>query len=255
MINQIKTLIIDNDPIIIESLKTKLLSNPQIDFAGEACTVCQGIQLIHETLPDLLFLNIEMPEKSGFDIVKTLKNQQISMPLVVFITNHTEFILQALRIGAIDYLLKPINENELSQAINKAFAEINGRSQLQKIDYLLNYVSRYKQIFLPSSTGYKSINIRDVFYIRKNIQNEKIELIFGENDFLVLPKNYNLTQLSEILNKSDFFLIKRELLINIRYLSDIEVYNKVCILQKGEYTIKLPMSRRSLKEFKDKMVI
>jgi len=251
----IKAAIIDNDSDSTEDLKGKLTRFSNVNFLWNALNVCHGIQLVQDKLPDLLFLNVELPEKSGFDLIKILKHQQTRIPFIIFITIHPEFTLQALRTGAIDYLLKPIDENELRQAISRATDEIYRSNNQHKIDHLVEYVSKYKQIFLPSSTGYKTVNIREIVFIRKNSNSTKIEVFFGDDDILTLPVNYSLSELKEVLPRIDFFLIKRDVIINLRYLTEIEVFTKECSLKKGNYQVKLEMSRRSLKEFKDRMVI
>jgi len=255
MLSQIQTILIDDDPLIIEYLKSRLAKNSRIQIVGEAYTNCTGLELIQDLLPDLLILNIEMPGQSGFDLIRKLNTRQIRMPFVIFITAHPEFTLEALRCGAIDYLLKPIDEKEFNQAINRACDVITRSNQQHKIDFLHDYVSKYKQIFIPSTTGYQSISIKDIFYIRRNNEENRIELIFNESELIILPHNYSLTHLIGVLPKSDFFQIKRDILINIRYLSKIEVYKHSCVLEKGDFVVTLPMSRRSLKEFKDRMVI
>jgi two-component system, LytTR family, response regulator len=251
----IKAVIIDNDLDSTEDLEGKLAQYSNIHLIGKATSACCGIQLVQDKSPNLLFLNVELPEKSGFDLIKILRNQQARIPFVIFITIHSEFTLQALRTGAIDCLLKPIDENELRQAISRATDEIYKSNNQNKIDHLIEYVSKYKQIFLPSATGYKTVNIREIVFIRKNSNSSKIEVFFGDDDILTLPINYSLSQLKEILPKIDFFLIKRDVIINLRYLSEIEVFTKECTLNKGGYQIKLEISRRSLKEFKNRMVI
>ena len=143
----------------------------------------------------------------------------------------------------------------MRQAITRATDKIFKNNQLHKIDYLIEYVSKYKQIFLPSTTGYKSVSIREIVFIRKNPSSSKAEVFFGEDDYLTLPANYSLSQLIEVLPKVDFFQLKRDVIINLRYLSEVEVFTKECILRKGAYQVKLEISRRSLKEFKSRMVI
>jgi len=251
----IKAAIIDNDSASTEDLKGKLFQFSNIHLVGNATTAGHGIQMVQEKSPDLLFLNVELPERSGFDIVKILKQQQARIPFIIFITHHPGFILQALRSGAIDYLQKPIDENDLRQAVIRASNEIRKSNNQHKIDHLIEYVSKYKQIFLPSTTGYKTVNIREIIFIHKNQTTSRVEVYFGGDNFIILPVNYSISQFSEVLPKADFFKIKRDVVINLRYLTDIEVFSKSCTLQKQDYQVKLEISRRSLKEFKDRMVI
>ena len=251
----IRTVIIDENSASIDDLKYKLAKFQIVNVVGDATTGCSGIRLVQKKFPDLVFLNVEMPGRSGFDLIGQLKLQQAKIPFVIFVTIHPEFTLQALRTGAIDYLLKPVDENELQQAVLRAADEIHKNSHLLKIDHLLEYISKYKQLFLPSSTGYKTVNIQDIIFLQKNTVSGKVEVLFGEDDFLTLPSNYSMAKLAEILPRIDFFQIKRDVIINLKYLKEIEVFTKTCILEKGAYRINLEMSRRSLKEFKDRMVI
>jgi len=255
MSHTIRTVIVDQDPKIVDGLKKKLNVFPILNVMAEAHNSCEALRIIQDKIPDLIFMNAEMPVKSGFDIIKMVRNQVRHTPFVIFTTNYPEFTLKALRTGAIDYLQKPIDDAELNNAVERAIEMIRRINQQHKIDHLLDYVSKYKQLFFPTATGFKSVNIRDIVLIQKNPANGKVSVVLSEEDIFTLPANYSLTELFKILPRLDFFQIKREVIVNLRYLSEVEVHSKTCILRKGSFEMKLEMSRRSLKDFKDTMVI
>ena len=113
--NPIKTLIIDDEWLIRSELKTLLAQYPQIDVIGEAANVNEAIQLYHSLKPDLVFLDIHMPCGTGFDFLRQVNGDF----KLVFITAFDQYLEEAKKYQAIDYLMKPINKQKLSKAIRK----------------------------------------------------------------------------------------------------------------------------------------
>ncbi len=251
----LKSIIIDDSQAATEDLLKKLENNSLIEICSCANSFSSGIEQIREHTPDLLFLDIDMPDKSGFELLAWIKDNRITMPYIIFVTGHNDFSLKALREGALDYIIKPADQTELENAVKKASLAFESDNQRNKLDFILNYISGNKQLFLPTITGYKSVNTNDIVYIWRNVQSERVEIVFGEDDKLILPMNYSLAQLVDVLPKAEFFLVKRELIINIKYINEIETFNKDCTLKKGDFIVKLQMSRRTMKEFRDKMVL
>jgi len=255
MPHPIKTAIADPDPMTVNDLKNKLKPFPSLNIVAETHNSCEALKAIQNKLPDLIFLNAEMPGKSGFDIIKVVREQVQHTPFVIFITHHPEFTLKALRTGAIDYLQKPIDEAELKDAVERAIELIRRSNQQHKIDHLIDYISKYKQLYFPTATGFKSVNLLDIVSIQKNPDDGKVSVVLGDEEDICLPSNYSLTELFKILPRLDFFQIKREVIVNLKYLSEVEVHSRTCILRKGRYEKRFEMSRRSLQEFKNRMVI
>ena len=113
--NQIKTLIIDDEWLIRSELKTMLVEHPNIDVIGEASNVAEGIKLYNELKPDLIFLDIHLPGRSGFDFLSKVDNNF----KLVFITAFDHYLNEAKKYKAIDYLMKPISKKKLSKVIQK----------------------------------------------------------------------------------------------------------------------------------------
>ena len=111
----IKTLIIDDERLAREELKSLLLPHDEIEIIGEAKNGEEGIKLIHELKPDLIFLDISMPGMTGFEMLKQLDE----IPKVIFVTAYDEFALKAFEVNALDYVLKPVEPVRLQEAIQK----------------------------------------------------------------------------------------------------------------------------------------
>jgi two-component system, LytTR family, response regulator len=253
--NKMNAVVIDDNPAAIADLCNILETIPQIEVRGCANNVCEGLKMIQDARPDLIFLDVDMPGKSGFDLVELMKRDLEQIPYIIFVTGYDHYVLQALKAGAIDYVLKPVNPDELIKAINKVQHLLEDRSHLQKIDNILDYIARNKQIFVPSNMGYRSVTTNEIVYISRNAGTDRIEVVLNDTDKIVLPQTYSLSQLVDLLPQADFFQIRRELVINLRYVVNIETFSKECLLRKGTFEVVLPMSRRNLKEFKERMVL
>ncbi|MGV8093415.1 MAG: LytR/AlgR family response regulator transcription factor [Mangrovibacterium sp.] len=251
--NPIKAIVIDDSPSAISDLCGKLKGNLFIEICGCANSFCDSVKMIKEKRPQLLFLDIEMPGKNGFDLVTWLKDSQAQMPYIIFVTGYNSFVLKAFREGALDYLIKPVNGEDLENAIDRACKVIEKDTHYQKLDAFLNYIDGNKQLFLPSATGFCSVNANDIIYVWRNTQTERVEIVFGESEKLILPANYSLSKLLESLPQTSFYLVKPGTVINLRYVKEIQTYDGDCMLQKGDFIVKIQMSRRKLKEFRNQM--
>lgn len=112
---KIKVVIVDDERLSREELKRALRLYEDFILIGEAENAYDAKDLIEKKMPDLIFLDIEMPERSGFDLLESLEN----VPEVLFITAHNQFAVQAFEVNALDYLLKPIRDERFSKAIEK----------------------------------------------------------------------------------------------------------------------------------------
>lgn len=108
-------LIIDDERLARNELRKLLMSHPEIEIAGEASNADEALKLIHELSPDVIFLDIQMPAKTGFELLQELDRT----PEVIFTTAHDEYALKAFEVNAFDYLLKPIDPKRLSDAVQK----------------------------------------------------------------------------------------------------------------------------------------
>lgn len=253
--NKFNAIIIDDDPKAIADLMQKLKDIKLVNVIGCANSFHEGTKLIQNKEPDFIFQDVDMPEKNGFEVIKWMKEHLKKIPYVIFVTSHDEYAVRAFKEDVLAYVKKPVEGEDLKHAIDKAIDSIENDTQQQKFDFILNYISRNRQLFLPSPTGFRSVDTNEIIYVWRNGITERLELVFGENDKLILPPNYTLAQLVKILPEPDFFQVKRDMIINIRYVKEVETFNKDCTLQKNGFTVKLQMSRRCMKEFKERIVL
>lgn len=115
--NTIRTIIVDDEPLALSLLRTYLNKSIDIEIVAECQNGRQAIAKTHELQPDLMFLDIQMPGLTGFDVIQSLQTD--IMPLVVFVTAYDQYALAAFDVSAVDYLLKPLSETQLTRAINR----------------------------------------------------------------------------------------------------------------------------------------
>src|SRR5437868_10563 len=123
---KIKTLIVDDEPLARERVRRFLRDETDIEIVGECGNGAEAIQSIRQTKPDLVFLDIQMTEKNGFEVIKSLDAK--SVPTIIFITAYDQYALRAFDVHALDYLLKPFNRDRLQRAVTRAREHIEHRS-------------------------------------------------------------------------------------------------------------------------------
>src|SRR6201984_1603545 len=118
---KIKTVIADDEVLARQKLRQLLQDEPNVEIVGEGANALETIDLVQFTNPDLLLLDVHMPDMDGFDIVSALTaNRQIRLPKIIFTTAHDKYAIRAFEINAIDYLLKPFTRERLKQAVRRA---------------------------------------------------------------------------------------------------------------------------------------
>jgi len=114
---KIRTVIVDDEPLALGLIRSCLIQHPEIDIISECKNGKEAIATVSELEPDLLFLDIQMPGLNGFDVIKRL--QSATMPLVVFVTAYQQFALSAFEVNAVDYILKPLDQESLARAVER----------------------------------------------------------------------------------------------------------------------------------------
>lgn len=161
-----KLIIIDNEIAIRSSVKSMLLACcPGITAIAEAGSVQTGIHAINSFQPDIVLLDIEMDDGSGFDLMRQVNNPSFQL---IFITAHNQYAIEAFRFSAIDYLLKPVDPDELQQAIQKAIRQIQNADMSKQISFLLKQISdkseHGKKIVLKDIDNIYFIKVADILF-------------------------------------------------------------------------------------------
>jgi len=252
----IRTLIIDDYLEAIENLKDLLREFHEVEIVGEATGVEEGIRQIICKKPHLLFLDVEMPGKSGLDLINELIKHRITCPKVIFTTAFGHYAIEALRSNAIDYLLKPIDVYELTMAIQRYKNVRTQDDERQKLESFSKSLGKSKRILLPTITGLKQIPLANVMYFQKeNDVTEHVKIYYSTSHCETIPGSILLKQVIQMLPPEDFFQIDRRTVIHLDCLTDIETKSRICVLSKCGEQVRLPISRGRLKAFREVGVI
>lgn len=242
-----KALIIDDERLARNELRRLLENFPKVNIVGEASNADEAIILIDELKPDLLFLDIQMPGKTGFDLLTALENE---VPDVIFTTAYDEYAIKAFEFNALDYLLKPIELHRLSEAIQKVENEIN--SQLEKKASTKDgtkLLGEADQVFVKDGEKCWFVRLGKV-RVFESIGNY-VRLYFDDQKPLVLK---SLNALEDRLDPKTYFRANRKHIINLHFIDKIEPWFsgglQVTIAGHNE---KIEISRRQAIRFKELM--
>lgn len=204
---KIKVIIVDDERLSREELKRALKAYEDFVLIGESENADDAKDLIETKMPDLIFLDIQMPEKSGFDLLESLDN----VPAVLFTTAYDQYAVQAFEVNALDYLMKPIREERFAKAIEKIRNTISLKSSLD------NSVTKDRKIFIKD--GEKRFFIQlDEIYLIESLENYT-RLFFQGKKAL---QRRSLRQWEEMLDENIFFRINRTKIVNIKYIQEVK---------------------------------
>lgn len=240
--SSLKALIIDDSPQARKLMRLMLEEYPaDITVVGEAEQANEGLLLIKQLKPDVIFLDIEMPGKSGIQLAEHLVNEKINTP-IVFTTAYDEYALKAFRLSAIDYLLKPINENHLEEAIDK-LKKIQQKEEPEKLKVFIdNYEDKLpKTLHVPTSTGALFLKTDDIMYIKADGSYTHIYMSSGKPNTISKNLKYFETALS---GSSEFVRVHRSYLINLYQVKKFDKQNRGEIIMNDGAIIDLARDRR-----------
>lgn len=237
----IRAILIDDERLARQELRYMLRSFPEVEVVEEATNVDEAVEKIHRLSPDLVFLDISMPEKSGFDLLEELD----AAPQVIFVTAYDSFALKAFEENALDYLLKPTNPERLAKALARVRAQIEQNSARESSPEKLG---PERQIFIKDGEKCYFLRMEEVFLI-ESVGN--YARFFTPKEKPLLHKSLN--QVQEKLDPARFFRANRSQIINLSYVAGIESYFKGGLrvtLSSGDV---VEMSNRNAVLFKEKM--
>jgi two-component system LytT family response regulator len=241
----LRAIVIDDiDAIRIKNIEVIKANCPNIAIIGQANSVESGVALIKQIIPDIVFLDVEMPDGTGFDLLQKLKPIQFK---VIFITGYEDFAIRAFRFSAIDYLLKPLDPNDLVEAVNKAEESLNKEVLELKLNTLFSNLERPKnlqKLVLKTAEKIYSVNIQDIV----NCESDKNYTTFY---FINAPKLVVSTTLKDyetLLKPFNFFRAHQSHLINMLYFDHfIKSDGGNTIVMKNKN--KVPLATRKKEEF------
>lgn len=237
----IKALIIDDERPARAELKRLLQDFPEIEIVGEAQNSKEATEKINELDPDLIFLDIQMPGKNGFELLSEL----IQIPKVIFTTAYDEYALKAFEVNALDYLLKPIDGKRLEEAMRK-LEHLQQVSKVAKDDK--NLLTDKDQFFVKDGERCWFVKLADVRLFESAGNYAKV--YFEDQKPLILK---SLNALEERLDEHFFFRVNRKHIVNLKWVEKIEPYFNGGLLLELRDGEKVEVSRRQSVKFKEMM--
>jgi len=245
----VRTIIIDDERLARNELKKLLQDFGEIEVIDEASNAQEGIEKIEQLNPDLIFLDIQMPGKTGFDLLEELERA----PKVIFTTAYDEFALKAFEVNALDYLLKPVEPKRLSDAIQKLQQEENNHTTQQPaasngVPVRSGLLTEEDQVFVKDGERCWFVKLSEIRLFESVGNYAKV--FFGPNKPLILK---SLNSLEERLDDKVFFRANRKHIINMRWIEKIEPYFNGGLLLELKGGEKIEVSRRQTVKFKEMM--
>ena len=237
-----KAIIIDDERLARQELKNLLAAYPEIQIVGEAANAEQAAVEIEKLNPDVIFLDIQMPGKNGFELLEEISG----VPEVVFVTAYDEYAIRAFEVNALDYLLKPVQPARLAETVKKIFnKESIEQSEINPPTYLL---SDKDQVFVKDGDKCWFVKLSDVRLLES--EGNYVRVHFDKNRPLILR---SLNNLEARLDTRTFFRASRKFIINLKWVEGIENWfsgGLMVTLRGGE---KIELSRRQAARLRELM--
>jgi two-component system LytT family response regulator len=243
------TLIVDDEPLARDGLRMLLAEDPEVTAIHAAKDGRQAVAAIRKTRPDLVFLDVQMPEMDGFGVVREVGAER--MPAVVFVTAHDRFAIQAFEINAIDYLLKPVTRERFAQALERAKARLHlepaeepSRQILSLLETIAAPRRSLKRLAVRSAGKTVFVDVDDVDWIEA--AENYVKLHAGRTAHLL---HVAMNTLEESLDPEVFLRVHRSLIVNVGRIQSLQP------AVHGEYVITLrnDVRLRSGRTYSDKL--
>lgn len=235
-----RTIIIDDEPLA-RSLLIELLENENdIEVISECNDGFEGIKAIQELQPDLIFLDIQMPKITGFEMLELLDTP----PKVIFTTAYDEYALKAFEVNALDYLLKPVHTERLASALNKVRNYTQGDTQIAK-GKIPQLPEQMQRIVVKVNGQIKILPLPEVFYLES--ADDYVKIHVKDKYYL---KHQTMNNFEQQLPAHQFVRIHRSYLVNLQHIHKVDLFEKeqYCVVLRND--VRLPVSRSGYAKLK-----
>lgn len=241
-----KAILVDDEPDGIKTLQKMLgLHCPSVNIAATCNNAVTARQQIETLKPDVVFLDIQMPGKSGIDMIVELPDRDFE---IIFVTAHNEYMLQALQYSAADYLLKPVDEDRLIEAVQRAQKRLQEEKKGELAETLLYNISKAGQpsemrLCLPTMKGFMILKLDDIVYCEA----ERSYTVFHLEDKKTVTVSKPLLEYESMLVDTSFFRIHKSFLINLRHVKEYQRGEGGTVIMSNNAEIEV--SRRKKEHF------
>ncbi|WP_316798281.1 LytR/AlgR family response regulator transcription factor [Pedobacter frigidisoli] len=231
----IRTILIDDEPLARDIVKFYLTDHPEIEVVAECCDGFEGLKAISAHKPDLIFLDIQMPKISGFEMLELVEDK----PAVIFTTAFDEYAIKAFEVNAVDYLLKPIDKGRFDAAMKKLPSRL---SQTENTEAVLDAAAlspaQNNRVVVKKDGVIKIIPTGDINYLEAD--DDYVKLSTTDGAFF---KNKTMSYFEQTLDPSQFIRIHRSYIINLAQVTKIELKEKDSYVVLLKSDIWLPVSK------------
>lgn len=244
-----KAIIIEDEQPARELVKNYLKSYASIELLGEFSDGFSGIKAIHELQPDLVFLDIQMPKITGFEMLEILDY----IPEIIFTTAYDQFAIKAFEMNAVDYLLKPFSRERFGQAVDKAlerFARKGGsRENLQELKkHVQNNLDKLERVVVKTGSKIKVIPVEEIVWLES--QDDYVMIYSKTGKYL---KQETMKHFEEHLDPGQFIRVHRSYIVRLDAIVQLELYEKGSYLAVLSTGAKVKVSDSGYKNLKSKM--
>lgn len=233
-----RIVIIDDEKNAVESLSTILEKFcTEVEIVGKAYNATSGIEIINNTHPDVAFVDIEMPDANGFDVVNSLKHTKTFM---VFVTAFDQYAIRAFKSNVVGYLLKPVDIEEVQNLVEKVKEMVRNRNLLEVTSDKKNMVEK---LSIPTTKGLLFVEPEKIIFIEADGRYSKIFL--EDHDTVLVSKN--LGEIEELLNMETFFRAHHSSIVNIKHVTELNSKDGGYLVMTGGS--KVLLARRKKDDF------
>jgi two-component system LytT family response regulator len=246
--NKLRAIIVEDEKPARELVKAFLKNHENIELVCECDNGFDGVKAINDMKPDLVFLDIQMPKLTGFEMIELLDD----VPDVIFTTAFDQYAIKAFELSAVDYLMKPFSKQRFSEAIDKVYQRLNQQSENPKIKEFANQVKEdteeIERIFVKTGSKIDVVPVPEI--VRIESEDDYVEIFTAKGKFL---KKETMNYLEKVLPKDTFVRVHRSSIINLNNIQKIEKYGKdssMVILKDGS---RVNVSKSRIKDLKNQL--
>lgn len=215
----IKTMLVDDEPRGLSALRRLLeLYCPDVKIVGECQDTRSALETIPALEPELVFLDIAMPDKNGFDLLNELSPVRFE---IIFVTAHNEYTVRAFKYSAVDYLLKPVEEDLLIEAVRRAGQRINDKASTHRVETFLYNLHNVQnpaemKLCIPDMKGFRVLQLSDVVYCESESSYTIFHLLNGQR----ITASKSIMEYELLLEHSGFCRVHKSFLVNLHHIKE-----------------------------------
>ncbi len=256
--NKLRTVIIEDEAPARELVKAYIKTNDNIDLVGECQDGFSGVKKIMEAKPDLIFLDIQMPKLTGFEMIELLDE----VPEIIFTTAYDQYAIKAFELSAVDYLMKPFSRDRFNEAVEKVLVRLQSRSETEQKERVKNKniedftnikkeeIEEIERIFVKTGTKIDVVPVETI--VKIEAQDDYVEIHTPGKRYL---KNDTMNYLEKVLPSNIFSRVHRSHIINLNHIEKIEKYGKESYIVKLKDGSTVNVSKSRIKDLKNQLGI